>query len=78
MRAAGMKATARRRLDRARHLALHHDTLALRLDRNPPSLQAMEVSTTQSQAVRYTLLNLPHYLCPFLGEIITRKAKPLD
>jgi hypothetical protein len=38
----------------------------------------MEVSTTQSQAVRYTLLNLPHYLCPFLGEIITRIAKPLD
>ena len=52
--------------------------LALRLDRNPPSLQAMEISTTQSQAVRYTLLNLPHYLCPFLGEIITRIAKPLD
>ena len=52
--------------------------LALRLDRNPPSLQAMEVSTTQSQAVRYTLLNLPHYLCPFLGEITTRIPKPLD
>jgi len=32
----------------------------------------MEVSTTQGQAVRYTLLNLPHYLCTFLGEIIPR------
>lgn len=32
-----------------------------------PGLQAMEVSTTQGQALRYTLLNLPHYLCPFLG-----------
>lgn len=41
--------------------------LALRLDRNPPSLQAMEVSTTQGQALRYTRVNLPHYLCPFLG-----------
>jgi len=44
--------------------------LALRLDRNPPSVQAMTVSTTQGQAVRYSLLNLPHYLCAFLGEII--------
>ena len=43
---------------------------ALRLDRNPPSVQAMEVSTTQGQAVQYTLLNLPHYLCAFLGEIL--------
>jgi predicted AAA+ superfamily ATPase len=43
--------------------------LALRLDRNPPSLQAMEVSTTQGQAVSYSLLNLPHYLCAFLGGI---------
>jgi hypothetical protein len=51
--------------------------LALRLDRNPPSLQAMEVSTTQGQEVRYTLLNLPHYLCAFLGEIITRMPTPL-
>ena len=44
--------------------------LALRLDRNPPSVQAMAVSTTQGQAVQYTLLNLPHYLCAFLGEIL--------
>jgi hypothetical protein len=44
--------------------------LALRLDRNPPSLQTMKVSTTQGQPVRYTLLNLPHYLCAFLGGIV--------
>lgn len=50
--------------------------LALRLDRNPPSLQAMDLSTTQGQPVRYTLLNLPHYLCAFLGEIITRMQMP--
>jgi predicted AAA+ superfamily ATPase len=43
--------------------------LALRLDRNPPSQQVMAVSTTQGQAVRYSLLNLPHYLCAFLGEM---------
>ena len=44
--------------------------LALRLDRNPPSLQAMDLSTTQGQPVRYTLLNLPHYLCAFAGDIL--------
>lgn len=44
--------------------------LALRLDRNPPSLQAMDIATTQGQAVRYSLLNLPHYLCAFLDGIV--------
>ena len=44
--------------------------LALRLDRNPPSLQPMNISTTQGQAVRYQLLNLPHYLCAFLREML--------
>ncbi len=43
--------------------------LALRLDRNPPSLQAMEVGTTQGQKARYTLLNLPHYLCGCLTDL---------
>lgn len=50
--------------------------LALRFDRNPPSLQAMDLSTTRGQPVRYTMLNLPHYLCAFLGEIITRMQIP--
>lgn len=45
--------------------------LALRLDRNPPSLQTMNISTTQAQPVRYTLLNLPHYLCAFAAEIVS-------
>ncbi len=51
------------------HQFMHNKRLpmALRLDRNPPSVQAMEVSTTQGQPVRYTLLNLPHYLCGFLA-----------
>lgn len=44
--------------------------LAIRLDRNPPSLQAIHVSTTQGQPVRYQLLNLPHYLCGFVREIL--------
>lgn len=43
--------------------------LAIRLDRNPPSLQSLEVSTTQGQPVRYQLLNLPHYLCGFAWRI---------
>jgi len=48
--------------------------LALRLDRNPPSLQAMQVTTTQSHKINYSLLNLPHYLCGFLGDIIADLA----
>jgi len=54
------------------HQFMHDKSLplALRLDRNPPSLQAMEVSTTQSQAVSYSLLNLPHYGCAFLTDIL--------
>lgn len=43
--------------------------LAIRLDRNPPSLQTMHVSTTQGQPARYRLLNLPHYLCGFARDI---------
>ena len=45
-------------------------TLALRMDRNPPSLQAMDVGTTQGQKVKYTLLNLPHYMGCCLVELI--------
>ena len=37
-------------------------TLAVRMDRNPPSLQKMQVKTTLGQPVDYQLLNLPHYL----------------
>ena len=36
--------------------------LAVRLDRNPPSLQQVDVRTTRGDPVRYRLLNLPHYL----------------
>lgn len=36
--------------------------LALRCDTNPPSTQALSLSTTTGQAVSYRLLNLPHYL----------------
>ena len=45
-------------------------TLAVRLDRNPPSLQAMDLATTKGQAVRYRLLNLPHYLAWRIGELV--------
>ena len=45
--------------------------LALRLDRNPPSLQAMQVGTTLGHKVEYSLLNLPHYLCCCLPEIVS-------
>jgi hypothetical protein len=47
-------------------------TLAVRLDRNPPSLQAMDLATTKGQAVRYRLLNLPHYLAWRIGELVEK------
>jgi len=37
-------------------------TLAVRMDRNSPSLQKMQVKTTLGDPVEYQLLNLPHYL----------------
>ena len=37
-------------------------TLAVRMDRNPPSLQKMQVKTTLGHHACYQLLNLPHYL----------------
>jgi predicted AAA+ superfamily ATPase len=40
--------------------------LAVRIDRNPPSLQEMDVRTTQGDQARYRLVNLPIYL---LGEL---------
>lgn len=36
--------------------------LAVRIDANSPSVQEMDVRTTQGDPVRYRLLNLPHYL----------------
>jgi predicted AAA+ superfamily ATPase len=42
--------------------------LALRFDRNPPTVQAMQIKTTQGDPVNYTLLNLPHYLVWKIGE----------
>jgi hypothetical protein len=47
-------------------------TLAVRLDRNPPSLQAMDLATTKGQAVRYCLLNLPNYLAWRIGESVEK------
>lgn len=44
--------------------------LAIRLDRNPPTLQNIDLATTLGQSVRYQLLNLPHYLCAFAREIL--------
>ncbi|MDE0026052.1 MAG: AAA family ATPase [Spirochaetaceae bacterium] len=44
--------------------------VAVRLDRNPPSLQEIDVKTTQGQRVRYRLLNLPHYLAGLLPPLL--------
>jgi predicted AAA+ superfamily ATPase len=46
------------------HQFMHDKSLplAVRMDRNPPSLQKMQVKTTLGDPVEYQLLNLPHYL----------------
>ena len=46
--------------------------VAVRLDRNPPSLQLVDVKTTQGHRVRYQLLNLPHYLTWRLPRLIAQ------
>lgn len=53
--------------------------LAVRLDRNPPSLQQVEIRTTLGNPVRYRLLNLPHYLAgraPALIELLDFGERP--
>ena len=44
--------------------------LAVRLDRNPPSLRHIEVETTQGQPVAYDLLNLPHWMAGRTRELV--------
>lgn len=57
------------------HQFMHDKKLpfALRLDRNPPSLQSMHVRTTKGQEVRYKMLNLPYYLIWKLKHIDLKK-----
>lgn len=53
--------------------------LALRVDDNPPSLAPLALSTTQGDAVRYTLLSLPGYLtwrAPALLEAAAPRPPP--
>ena len=45
-------------------------SLAVRVDRNPPTLQKMQVKTTLGDPVEYQLLNLPHYLACRIPTII--------
>ncbi|MCC5849260.1 MAG: ATP-binding protein [Verrucomicrobia bacterium] len=49
-------------------------SLAVRLDRNPPSRQTIQMATTQGDPVEYVLLNLPYYLVQRLPEMLA-KAK---
>ena len=45
---------------------------SVRLGRNPPSRQVVDVKTTQGKRVRYQLLNLPHYLTWRLPRLLER------
>lgn len=45
-------------------------TIAARVDRNPPSLQKIQVKTTLGEPVAYQLLNLPHYLAWRLPSLV--------
>ncbi len=51
-----------------------HLDLAVRVDSNPPSLQQMDVRTTQSDSVQYRLLNLPHYLVWNVAQLVNQVA----
>lgn len=44
--------------------------LAVRIDRNPPALQAMAVRTTQGDQAHYQLLSLPLYLVGWLEDVL--------
>ena len=54
--------------------------LALRLDRNAPSLQEIQVRTTQGNDVKYRLLNLPYYLVWKLADpnVISEIIEPVS
>jgi len=44
--------------------------LAVRCDANPPSEQVLDVRTTQGNAVKYKIVNVPHYLIWNLQKIL--------
>jgi len=48
--------------------------LALRSDANPPSVQDLAVKTTQGDAVRYRILNLPGYLLWRAADLLAEAA----
>lgn len=54
------------------HQFMHdkHLELAVRADANPPSLQAIDVKTTQGDSARYRLLNLPGFLLFRVQELV--------
>ena len=49
--------------------------LAVRLDANPPSVQQLDVRTTTSEQIKYTLLSLPLYMVESLPDGIERCRK---
>jgi len=48
--------------------------LAVRVDTNPPSVQEMDVKTTQGDRATYRLLNIPGYLLWRVHEIVSLLA----
>ena len=47
--------------------------IAVRIDRNPPTRQTVEVRTTHGDPVAYELLNIPHYLTWRLPELLGQR-----
>lgn len=52
--------------------------LAVRIDTNEPSLQIVDVKTTQGDAVRYRLLNLPHHMLWNLPALVDATSASLE
>jgi uncharacterized protein len=46
--------------------------IAVRVDSNPPSVQTIDLKTSQGNAVKYQLLSVPHYLAWNIGNIVAR------
>jgi predicted AAA+ superfamily ATPase len=66
-----VKAGAAGRL-RALHQFMHDKQLkvAVRFDANPPTIQEMDIATTQRERVRYRLVSLPHFLVWRLADAV--------
>ena len=49
--------------------------LAVRFDDNAPSVQHLDLKTTQGNSVKYRLLSLPHYFAGRLPDLVSARLR---